>query len=141
MVNEERLSQMIEMARFDSAERKRCTPMIQYARKDYVSMHLLKSFVAGTIAYGVALGLWALYSMEELLKTLNSMELEGFIISLLLKYIVFLAVYLGVTYIVANQKYTRGRSKVKKYYGSLKKVDQMYEREKRLKMPAEKDQA
>ena len=138
MVNEERLSHMIKMAEFDTANGKKCMPMIQYTRKDYVAMQLLKSFVAGTIAYGVIMGLWALCSMEELFHTINSMDLKDFLISMLLKYIIFLVAYLAVTYVVYHHKYTVGRKKVKQYYASLKRVEQMYEREERLKMPQER---
>ena len=36
-------------------------------------------------------------------------------------------------------KYTEGRRKVKKYYNNLKKVNQMYEREDRLRTSDHKD--
>lgn len=139
MVNEERLSHMIKMAEFDEVNGKKCKPMIQYTRKDYVAMQLLKSFVAGTITFGIILGLWALSSMEELVHTINSMDLKDFLISMLLKYIIFLVAYLAVTYVVYHHKYTVGRKKVKQYYASLKRVEQMYEREERLKMPQERE--
>ena len=50
MVNEERLHYMIKMAEFDTNDRKASRPMMQYARRDYVSLQLLKSFIVGTIA-------------------------------------------------------------------------------------------
>lgn len=139
MVNEERLSHMIKMAEFDAVNGKKCKPMIQYTRKDYVAMQLLKSFVAGTITFGIILGLWALSSMEELVHTINTVDLRDYLVSQLLKYIVFLVVYLFVTYGVYNRKYTVGRKKVKQYYASLKRVEQMYEREERLKIPVERE--
>ena len=37
MVNEQRLHSMIKIAKFDANDGKRCKPMIQYARKDYVA--------------------------------------------------------------------------------------------------------
>ena len=67
MVNEERLHYMIKMAEFDTNDRKASRPMMQYARRDYVSLQLLKSFIVGTIAFGVLFALWALYSMDSLL--------------------------------------------------------------------------
>lgn len=51
MVNEERLHYMIKMAEFDTNDRKASRPMMQYARRDYVSLQLLKSFIVGTIAF------------------------------------------------------------------------------------------
>lgn len=139
MVNEERLRHMIKMSQFDTNDGKRCKPMTQYSRKDYVSMRLLGSFVAGTIAYGLLMLIWGLYSMEELAGILSSLDIQGALITLLLSYVVFILFYLGATYIVFNMKYTEGRQKVKKYYNSLKKVNQMYDREERLKSADNKD--
>ena len=139
MVNEERLRHMIKMSQFDTNDGKRCKPMTQYARKDYVSMRLLGSFVAGTIAYGLLLMIWVLYSMEELAGILSSLDILGALITLGVSYVVFILFYLGATYIVFNMKYTEGRRKVKKYYNSLKQVNQMYDREERLKSADSKD--
>lgn len=139
MVNEERLRHMIKMSQFDTNNGKQCRPMTQYARKDYVSMQLLESFVTGTISYGLILGLWGLYSMEALLEELNSMDIQAFLMSILLSYLIFMLVYLGATYVIFQMKYTEGRRKVKKYYSNLKKVNQMYEREERLRVADNKD--
>lgn len=139
MVNEERLRHMIKIARFDANDGKQCRPMIQYARKDYVSLRLLGSFVTGTFCYVLLIGLWALYSMTQLLEEINRMDIRGFLMSLLLSYVIFMLLYLGATYVIFHVKYTEGRRKVKKYYGSLKKINQMYEREDRLKTTGNKD--
>lgn len=133
MVNEERLRHMIKLSQFDANDGKQCKPMTQYARKDYVSLQTLISFVTGTISYALVFGLWALYTIDGLFERINKMEIREAAMFLVLSYLVFMVVYLGVTYIVFNLKYTAGRGKVKKYYASLKKVNQMYEREERLK--------
>ena len=130
---------MIKMAQFDTNDGKQCKPMSQYARKDYVSMRLLGSFVLGTICYGVLLGLWGLYSMDTLLTKMNSLDIQQTLIAVGLSYLVFLGVYMGATYVIFHRKYTQGRRKVKQYYNSLKKVNQMYEREERLKIVDNKD--
>ena len=59
MVNEERLHHMIKMAIFDTDQGKECKPMTQYARKDYVSLRMLGSFVSGTIGFALILVTWA----------------------------------------------------------------------------------
>ena len=133
MVNEERLQHMVRMAVFDKEDGKECRPMAQYARNDYVTLKLLGSFVMGSIAFGLLFAMWALYATEELLDTLNTMDLTGFLISLGIKYVVFMFFYLLITYIVYQKRYTEGRKKVKKYYGSVKKLNRLYEREDRLK--------
>lgn len=139
MVNEQRLHSMIKIAKFDANDGKSCKPMIQYARKDYVALQLLKSFVIGTIAFFIMLGLWVLYSMETLMKQINNMDLIQSAITLGILYGVFMVIYLLATYIFFNVKYTYGRKKVKKYYAGLKKINAMYLREERLKSNGNKD--
>ena len=139
MVNEQRLHSMIKIAKFDANDGKSCKPMIQYARKDYVALQLLKSFVIGTIAFFIMLGLWVLYSMETLMKRINNMDLIQSAITLGILYGVFMVIYLLATYIIFNVKYTYGRKKVKKYYAGLKKINAMYLREERLKSNGNKD--
>ena len=133
MVNEERLRHMIKLAQFDENEGKRCKPMEQYARKDYVSLQLLISFVTGTISYGIVLGMWVLHSIDQVFELINGMELKSLLVSLIVSFVLFMTLYLGATYIVFQMKYTEGRRAVKKYYASIKKVNQMYEREDKLK--------
>ncbi len=139
MVNEERLRHMIKMAEFDENDGKQCKPMIQYARKDYVSLHLLISFVTGSMCYALLVGLWALCSADSLLAQLNQMDIRNALMSVLITYLLFMALYLGATCVVYNVKYTAGRRKVKRYYANVKKVNQMYEREERLRASENKD--
>lgn len=133
MVNEERLRHMIKMAQFDTRDGDACKPMMQYARKDYISMRLLGSFVSGTACFMVLLGMWGLYSMERLVAEINQMDIRALIETVVVLYLLFMAAYLAVTYVVFHVKYTAGRRKVKRYYASVKKVNQMYEREGRAK--------
>ena len=129
MVNEERSRHLIKMAQFDTNDGKQCKPMTQYARKDYVSMRLLGSFVTGTICYGLLMGMWGLYATEELLAKLNKFDIQGLVMTAVVPYLVFMVIYLGATWVIFNMK----------YYNNLKKVNQMYEREERLRTSDHKD--
>lgn len=134
MVNEERLRHMIKLSQFDKNDGKQCKPMAQYARKDYVSLHMIISFLSGSVAYVLIFVLWALYSIDGLFQTINKMGIEGALTALVVGYLIFMVLYLGATYIVFNVKYTWGRGQVKKFYTSVKQVNQMYEREERLRV-------
>lgn len=138
MVNEERVRYMIKMAAFDKRDGKECKPMMQYSRRDYVSMQMLRSLITGTIAFGALLGLGAIYKMEDLMEQITTMDVKGFLTTLILIYVVFLALYEMITYIVSQKRYSAGRKKVKLYFNHIRKVNHMYEREERLKMPAGK---
>ena len=74
-------------------------------------MELIKSFFAGTIAFGLLFVLWLFYDMENLVKKINDMDMIGFGIRIVMVYLVFLAAYLMITYIIYNRRYTRGENR------------------------------
>lgn len=139
MVNEERLRPMVKMAMFDKNDGAECKPMIEYAREDYVAMQLLGSFITGSIAFAILFGMWALCDIDKLLGMLSADKLMTLIIGVGIRYGVFLAVYLIATYVVYHLRYSKGRKKVKKYYASLKKINNIYAREDKIKAPAHRD--
>jgi len=139
MIQEERLRPMVKMAMFEKNDGKACKPMIQYARTDYVSMQLLKSFITGSIAFVILCVLWALYDTEALMQVLNGAYILKFITKVGVCYVIFMVVYLIATYIVYQLRYTRRRKLVKLYYKNLKDINKIYEREEHLQSPASKD--
>lgn len=139
MVNEERLRPMVKMAMFDKNDGAECKPMIEYAREDYVAMKLLGSFITGTIAFVLVFAMWALCDINELLGMLNAAKLMDFVVGVGIRYVIFLVLYLLATYVVYQIRYSQGRKKVKKYYASLKKINNIYAREDKLKAPMHKE--
>lgn len=139
MIKEERLRPMVKMAMFDKNAGKACKPMIQYARTDYVSMQMLRSFISGSAAFAVLCVMWALYDTSELMKALNAAYILDFIIEVGLRYAIFMLVYLLATYVVYQIRYTHGRKMVKMYYKELKNINKLYEREEKLKAPSRSD--
>lgn len=139
MIHEERLKPMVKMAMFEKNEGKACKPMIQYARTDYISMQLLKSFVAGSIAFVILCVLWGLYDTNELMKVLNGAYIMDFIIDVAIRYAIFMVIYLVATYTVFQIRYTHRRKMIKSYYKNLQDINKIYEREERLKSPLQQD--
>ena len=139
MIHEERLKPMIKMAMFDKNDGKACKPMIQYARTDYISMQLLGSFVTGTIAFVLLCVMWGLYDTQELMKMLNGAYIFDLLKVVLVKYGIFMVVYLTVTYIVYQIRYSYRRKQVKVYYKNLKEINMIYEREEKLKSPSQQE--
>ena len=118
MISKERVRHMTKLAEFENEESKACQKATQYFRRDYVAMELIKAF-AGTIAFGLLL-CCGFYDMENLVKKINDMDMIGFGIRIVMVYLVFLAAYLMITYIIYNRRYTKGRKQVKEYYNRLK---------------------
>lgn len=129
MLNQERVCEMTKMAIFDQKEGRECKPMIQYFRKDYIAKEMLKSFITGTIAFALIAGGVGLYFMENLLETINSLDIPQTVVRIGICYGVCMAVYFAVTYVIYYMRYTRGRQKIKKYYLHLKKVNKIYHEE------------
>ncbi len=129
MLNQERVCEMTRLAVFDQNEGKGCKPMIQYFRGDYIAKELLKSLIAGTVAFVLLAAMGVLYFMEDWMEELNSIDIRQWIVRGILCYASFLAVFLLITYIVYHIRYTKGRQKVKKYYLHLKKVNRLYREE------------
>ncbi|MBQ8280017.1 MAG: hypothetical protein IJZ23_09280 [Roseburia sp.] len=139
MINEERLRPMVKMAMFDKNEGKACKPMIQYARTDYISMQLLRSFISGSIAFAILCVMWALYDTEAMMGMLNAAYIMEFITAVALRYVLFMFVYLTATYVVYQIRYTHRRKMVKTYYKNLQDINKIYEREDKLKAPSKDD--
>lgn len=139
MINEERLRPMVKMAMFDENEGRACKPMIQYARADYISMQLLRSFVAGSIAFALLCVMWVLYDTAGLMQMLNGAHIKTLIIDVAIRYVIFMAAYLVSTYVVYQIRYSRRRKMVKTYYKNLQDINRIYEREERLKSPSQQE--
>lgn len=139
MVNEERLNHMIHMAIFDARDGKECRPMMQYARKDYVSLQMLRSFISGTVAFMIMFVAWALCSMDIVMSAINKLDIKGMLTSAGINYAIFMLIYLGATYVIYQMRYTKGRKKVKKYYSHVKQMNKLYSHEDRLKKAEKTD--
>lgn len=133
MLNQERVCEMTRLAIFDQNEGEKCKPMQQYFRSDYVGKEILKSLFYGTMAFCFAFGMWALCCLEELLEKLTVANIQAIAVEAGKYYIGFMVVYLVVTIIVYQRRYTLGRRKLGKYYTHLKKVDKQYRQEESLK--------
>lgn len=131
MISKERVRHMTKLAAFEEREGKKYRKMTQYFRRDYVGLELMKSFLSGTIAFVILFGAWMLCGMETLMENINNMDLIAFGTETLIQYLVFIAVYLIVTYVVYNMRYTKGRKRIKLFYNRLRKVSRLYESESR----------
>lgn len=129
MLNQERVEEMIRLAVFDQREGEACKPMIQYFRKDYIVKELLKSFVTGTLAFAIMIGLGFMYQAEEIVNSLNTVDIKQVLITFGAVYLIFMAVYFAVTYVIYYRRYSIGRQNIKKYYVHLRKVSRSYHQE------------
>lgn len=126
MINEQRTRMMTKLALYESKRGKKELQITRYAPGDYVTAHMLWSFVCGTIAFVIVLALWVLYNIEGLLIELFSMDIMHLAINILLVYIIFIGLYLGMCYIYISYRYGRYKKRVNKFLLGLKELYRQY---------------
>lgn len=126
MINEQRTKMMTKLALYESKRGKKELQITRYAPGDYVMAHMLWSFVCGTIAFVIVLALWVLYNIESLLIELFSMDIMHLAINILLVYIIFIGLYLGMCYVYISYRYGRYKKRVNKFLLGLKELYRQY---------------
>lgn len=135
MIDQERVAEMTKLAAYEQREGKKYRKVLRYYRSDFAARHLLKGFICGTAVFGIALLLWGVCHMEELMENLDSMDLIAFGTSILVRYLLFLAAYLIAVDVYANVVYAVGRKSMKRHYRRLKRLGRLYEEQESRKTP------
>lgn len=120
---------MVQLQAFSDRKGKEDFPVVRYFRGDYVGLHLLKGFISGTVAYGVGLLMWGICNMEMLMENVHTMDLKQFAITVLLRYLLCLIIYLAAVFVYAEEKYTRAKKEIKGYNRHLKRLIGSFERD------------
>ena len=129
MLNEERIIMMTRMAAYESGEGKKNGAIGSYFRGDYIGLQVLKSIISATIAYFLVCGIYLLYHFETLLDGIYEMDLWGFARNAAIAYIVTVAVYALISYVVYSYKYGKAKKKQKAYMNRLRQLSQIYQKD------------
>ena len=103
--------------------------MGNYFRSDYMGLQMMKSVVCGTIAYLLLFGLYIFYDLEVFMQDIYKMDVLAFGKQVLIRYVIFVCVYVLVTYVVHSLRYKHARKNLRIYYNNLKKLRAMYEKQ------------
>ena len=129
MLNEERIKLMTKMACYEAHEGKKNVAIGSYFRGDYIALQVIKSMINATIAFCILFGLFIMYDFEVFMADLYKMDLFAFGKSVIIAYLVFVAVYGIISYGVYTFRYARARKSLKIYYNNLKKLAYLYDKE------------
>ncbi|MEE1027625.1 MAG: hypothetical protein UH211_02950 [Agathobacter sp.] len=133
MINEEKVKELFELAKSDANEEKLKKDSRNYYRWDYLWKEAIISFFTGTFAYLIMVLLWGLYNLEDMLERLKSMDFTSIGTTIVMLYIAFIFIYEFITLIVYTYRYKLGRIRLRKYGEHLKKLNQIYNREEKLR--------
>ena len=126
MIDRERVCEMTKLVAYEQQEGKRYHGAMRFYRRDFVGRHLIKGFFCATVAFGLMLLAWGVCHMEELIHELPSMDVIQFGISILVRYLLFLIVYLIGVAVYANMHYAAGRRSQKRHLRRLKHLGRLY---------------
>ena len=129
MLNEERIKLMTKMACYEENEGRKNVSIGSYFRGDYIALQVIKSLINATIGFCILFGLFIMYDFEVFMADLYKMDLFEFGKSVIIDYLIFVAVYGIISYGVYTYRYTRARKSLKIYYNNLKKLAYLYDRE------------
>lgn len=129
MLNEERIRLMTKAAEFEAREGREAFKVNEYFRGDYVTFHMVKAWIGGTIAFLLGAVLWLACRMEQLLAEMYTLDFAGLGMSVVKWYVLFIIVYELIVFLAYYRKYTRVREAMKEYYAQLRQISGLYEQE------------
>ena len=131
MLNEERIKLMTKMAAYEANEGKKNVAIGNYFRGDYIGLQVIKSIISAKIAFLIVFGLFIFYDFEVFMSDIYKMDLLGFGKTVVIAYLIFVAVYALISYMIYTYRYTKARKSLKMYYNNLKKLAYLYDKEGR----------
>ncbi len=129
MLNEERVILMTKMEVYEENEGKRNVQIGNYFRGDYISLHILRSVISGTIAFGILFALYLFYDFEVFMENIYEIDLMDFVRRVLIAYGGMIVIYGLISYMVYSYRYSKAKKSLKKYYANLKKLNSLYNNE------------
>lgn len=126
MINKERTRMMTKLAIYESGQGKKELQITKYFPGQYIKSQMFWSFICGTVAFLIMFALGALYNVESLMMDIFSMDIMKLVRNILLLYIAFMCVYLGVCYTYLHYRYGKYKARVSKYLKELKELYRYY---------------
>lgn len=130
MLSQERIKLMTKMAAYEENEGKKYMSIGSYFRSDYMGMQVIRSVICGTLAFFLLTGLYVYYHFETMMQDIYKMDLLLLGRRVLFYYVVFIAAYSVITYVVYSFRYSRAKRSLKHYYYHLKQLAAIYDIEK-----------
>ncbi|MDO4324906.1 MAG: hypothetical protein Q4E24_02530 [bacterium] len=133
MLNEEKVKLMAEIALYEKQQHEQLKRAGNYFRQDYISSHLLKSFIIYTIGFVCIMGTAFLYQAEEILTNLNLEEWDELLKPWGIAYLIGLLGYLFFVHRTYKIRYNRAARVMRLYIAKLKRLERRYEFQEKSK--------
>ncbi len=126
MLDEEKIKLMTRMASYENTEGKQNKAVASYFRSDFMALQTIKSVIHGSIAYVLIVAVYLFYDIENFMQNIYKIDLIAYGKTLLIWYLLFVAVYSIISYGIYARRYNIARKSLKCYYNNLKKLTNYY---------------
>lgn len=133
MLNEDKIKLMTSISMFEKKEGRYIFPMNHYFRGDYISSHLVRSFIGYTFCWLIGTLVWALYEIEYLFSPAVMDHIHVFLLRFGIYYSAGLIVYLIITSVVYGKRYRSASRGMKVYVAKLRRLEKRYEYQNKTK--------
>lgn len=133
MLNEDKIKLMTGLALYEQGEGKEAIKCNKYSKSDYVSIKMINTAVIITIAYVLAVMLYAIHRIDHFVEEIVKLDLVNMGIKLLVVYLIVFVAYMLIAYVVYSMKYIKMQEMNKKYSEGLKELYLLYKKEEKYK--------
>ena len=131
MIKEEKVRIMTNLEIYETTKGKQHFNIIRYYKRDYIRYHMFRTAVAATVAFLIFLAIYVLMNFEMLIDSINEIDFLGVAKKIGGMYLIFLAFYVLVAWLVYAYKYNKVKPDVINYSRNLKRLNRIYEKEER----------
>lgn len=125
-MNPDKITLMTGIASYEKDEENGDLRVNSFFRGSYISKEVLKGAIYGTIGFAVIFLMYVLYDLETFMVEFYKMDIPAFAKDVLSKYIIFVAIYVVISYFVALYRYVRAKKRVNNYHEALKILYSFY---------------
>lgn len=129
MLNNDKIRLMTKLALYEQKEGKKNIAGGKYYRSDYVSLAMINSAIIATLAYILILGSIVLVNIETVLSVMTAFDMLELGRIVVVAYIIYMLIYLTITYIISRLRYDNIKSELKNYDNNLKELYTIYKKE------------
>ena len=133
MISEQRVKLMTRLAAYEQKEGKKNEEIGSYFRGDYISLQILKSVISATMAFILIVALFVFYDSELFLSDIYKIDILEYVKKLIMYYFAFTGVYVLISYVVYAIRYRKAKKRLKVYFNNLKRLQILYQRERKDK--------
>lgn len=124
MLNEEKIRLMTRTAIYEKREGKEDLKLNQYCGSDYVRFNMLKTLIGITISVFLCSCIYLMCSSEDIFQLIFKIDIQQLLRLLLTAYFLSLVVYIIISLLFYQYKYSKAKKRLKLYNRNLTLIEE-----------------